>query len=129
VQRAGERIRFAIAARRAATPVNPFTGRARELLRRSLVTCDPHESVRAAAMRMREEEVSSLVVTGEPLGFVTDRDLRDRVVASGTDLDTPIAAVMSSPLMTTQTDATIAEMLLVMVDRGIHHLPVTTPAA
>jgi CBS domain-containing protein len=81
--------------------------------------------VRAAAERMRDEQVSSLVVDGEPLGFLTDRDLRDRVVAPGTDLDTPVAAIMSTPLITAQADATMAELLLQMVDRGIHHLPVT----
>jgi CBS domain-containing protein len=69
--------------------------------------------------------VSSLVVAGEAPGFLTDRDLRDRVVAPGTDLDTPVAAVMTTPLITAQADSTVAEMLLTMVDRGIHHLPVT----
>jgi CBS domain-containing protein len=125
VQRAGERIRHAIAERRAGTPANPFTGRARDLIARPLVTCQPGETVRAAAERMRDEQVSSLVVDGEPLGFLTDRDLRDRVVAPGTGLDTPVAAVMTTPLITTQADSTVVEMLLTIVDRGIHHLPVT----
>jgi CBS domain-containing protein len=125
VQRAGERIHHAITQRRAAAPPNPFAERARDLIARPLVTCGPEETVRAAAERMRDQQVSSLVVTGEPLGFLTDRDLRDRVVAPAIGLDTPVAAVMSSPLITAQADATMAELLLAMVDRGIHHLPVT----
>lgn len=125
VQRAGERIRRTLSVRRAAAPANPFGGRARELIARPLVTCAPDETVRGAAERMRDEQVSSLVVTGEPLGFLTDRDLRDRVVAPGTALDTQLAAVMSTPLITVQADSTVAELLLMMVDRGIHHLPVT----
>jgi CBS domain-containing protein len=125
VQRAGERIRRTLAFRRAATPANPFGGRARELIARPLVTCGPDETVRAAAQRMHAEQVSSLVVTGEPLGFLTDRDLRDRVVAPATDLGTRVATVMSTPLITAQADSTVAELLLMMVDRGIHHLPVT----
>ena len=68
VQRAGERIRHAIADRRAGEPANPFAGRARDLIARPLVTCEPGETVRAAAQRMREQQVSSVVVTGEPLG-------------------------------------------------------------
>jgi CBS domain-containing protein len=125
VQRAGERIRRTLAFRRAATPANPFGGHARELIARALVTCEPDETVRAVAGRMRAEQVSSVVVTGEPLGFLTDRDLRDRVVAPGIDLDTRVGAVMSTPLITAQADSTVAELLLMMVDRGIHHLPVT----
>jgi CBS domain-containing protein len=125
VQRAGERIRHAIADRRAGEPANPFAGRARDLIARPLVTCEPGETVRAAARRMREQQVSSVVVTGEPLGFLTDRDLRDRVLAPGVDPDTPVSAVMTTPLITAQADATVAELLLAMVDRGIHHLPVT----
>jgi len=125
VQRAGERIRHAITLRRAAAPANPFAERARDLIARPLVTCGQQETVRAAAERMRDEQVSSLVVAGEPLGFLTDRDLRDRVVAPGIGLDTPVAAIMSTPLITAQADSTMAELLLMMVDRGIHHLPVT----
>jgi CBS domain-containing protein len=125
VQRAGERIRHVLGQRRAAAPPNPFAARARDLIARPLVTCGPAETVRAAAERMREQQVSSVVVTGEPLGFLTDRDLRDRVVAPGIGLDTPVAAIMSTPLHTAQADATMAELLLTMVDRGIHHLPVT----
>ncbi|HEX8133824.1 MAG TPA: CBS domain-containing protein, partial [Actinomycetes bacterium] len=125
VQRAGERIRHAIADRRAGESANPFAGRARDLIARPLVTCEPGETVRAAAQRMREQQVSSVVVTGEPLGFLTDRDLRDRVLAPGVDPDIPVSQVMTTPLVTTQADATVAEMLLAMVDRGIHHLPVT----
>jgi len=125
VQRAGERIRHAITLRRAAASANQFTERARDLIARPLVTCGPQETIRAAAERMRDEQVSSLVVAGEPLGFLTDRDLRDRVVAPGIGLDTPVAAIMSTPLITAHADATMAELLLTMVDRGIHHLPVT----
>jgi signal-transduction protein with cAMP-binding, CBS, and nucleotidyltransferase domain len=73
VQRAGERIRHAIADRRAGAPANPFAGRARDLIARPLATCEPGETVHAAAQRRRQEQASSVVVTGEPLGFLTDR--------------------------------------------------------
>jgi len=125
IHRVGERIRREMADRRASAPANPFAGRARELIARPLVTCGPGETVRAAAERMRDEQVSSLVVDGEPLGLLTNRDLRDRVVAPGIGLDTPVAELMTTPVITAQADSTVAEMLLVMVDRGIHHLPVT----
>lgn len=125
IQRAGDYIRHAIATRRAAAPANPFAGRARELITRPLVTCAPHETVRQAAQRMRAEGVSSLVVECDPPGFVSDRDLRDRVLATGLDPHTLVSAVMTTPVITTTADATVAEMLLTMVEQGIHHLPVS----
>jgi CBS domain-containing protein len=125
IQRAGDYIRHAIAARRAAAAANPFAGRARELIVRPLVTCAPHETVRGAAQRMHAEGVSSLVVEGDPPGFLSDRDLRDRVLAPGLDPHTPVSAVMTTPIITAAADATVAEMLLIMVEQGIHHLPVS----
>jgi CBS domain-containing protein len=125
IQRAGGYIRAAFAARRAAAPPNPFAGRARELIARPLVTCSPHETVQAAAQRMHAEGVSSLVVDGDPPGFLSDRDLRDRVLAPGLDPHTLVREVMSSPVITATADATVAEMLLTMVEEGMHHLPVS----
>lgn len=133
IQRAGDRIRHAMAVRRAAAPATPFAGRARDLISRPLVTCGPDATVRDAARKMRDEGVSSLVILGpgsdapEPsgVGFLSDRDLRDRVVATGLDLDTPVSTVMTTPVITASADATVAELLATMVDRGIHHLPVS----
>jgi CBS domain-containing protein len=125
IQRAGDYIRQALATRRAAAAGSPFTGRARELIARPLVTCAPDETVRDAAKRMHAEGVSSLVVDGDPPGFLSDRDLRDRVLAPGLDPHTLVSGVMTTPLITATADATVTEMLLTMVERGIHHLPIS----
>jgi CBS domain-containing protein len=123
-RRAGDRLRRALAARREPPPpLDLFSVRAGELVGRPLVTCDPGETVAEAARRMRDEQVSSLVVRARPPGLVTASDLRDRVLAAGLGGDTPVAAVMSAPLRTMPASATLGEMLLAMVDRGIHHLP------
>jgi CBS domain-containing protein len=62
---------------------------------------------------------------GGPLGIVTDRDLRARVVAAGRDTGSARAAdIMSAPLVTVAADAPAWEAMLEMTRRGIHHLPV-----
>jgi CBS domain-containing protein len=122
-RRAGDRLRRALAARREPAPLDLSSVRAGDLVGRPLVTCDPGETVAEAARRMREERVSSLVVRGQPLGLVTASDLRDRVLAAGRGGDTRVAAVMSAPLHTMPAEATLGEILLTMVDHGIHHLP------
>jgi CBS domain-containing protein len=123
-RRAGDRLRRALAARREPPPpLDLFSVRAGELVGRPLVTCDPSETVAEAARRMRDQQVSSLVVRARPPGLVTASDLRDRVLATDRSGDTPVEAVMTAPLHTMPASATLGELLLAMVDHGIHHLP------
>jgi CBS domain-containing protein len=99
--------------------------RADTLASRPIVTCAPDDTVTHAARRMRDRLVSSLIVDSRPPGLVTATDLRDRVLAAGLDPDTPVHQVMTTPLHTIPADSTLGEVLLAMVDRGIHHLPLT----
>jgi CBS domain-containing protein len=122
-RRAGDRLRRALAARREPAPLDLLSVRAGDLVTRPLVTCDPGETVAEAARRMRDEQVSSLVVRARPPGLVTASDLRDRVLAAGRSGETPVEAVMTVPLQTMPAEATLSEVLLAMVDHGIHHLP------
>jgi CBS domain-containing protein len=122
-RRAGDRLRRALTARRELAPMDLFSVRAGDLASRPLVTCDPGETVAEAARRMRTEQISSLVVRARPPGLVTASDLRDRVLAAGRGGDTPVEAVMTTPLRTMPAEASLGEVLLAMVDRGIHHLP------
>ena len=97
-----------------------------ELLRGPAVIAPPSMSVRAAAERMVEAGSTSLLVDlgGDGIGIVTDRDLRTRVVASGAPPETPVSEVMTTPTRTISADATGADALLEMLDRGVRHLPV-----
>ena len=97
-----------------------------ELVTREPVTTDAGASVAEAAAAMSRAGVSSLmVVDGTALcGIVTDRDLRNRVLATGLDPGRPVREVMTAPALTVRSDAMAFEALLEMVSRGIHHLPV-----
>jgi CBS domain-containing protein len=100
--------------------------RARNLIRKQPVLCEPSEPLRDAAARMSDEGVSAILVDlgDRELGIVTDRDLRSRVVATGRSLDTPVGEVMSAPVFTAGAEQTRAELMLTMIDRGVRHLPV-----
>ncbi len=97
-----------------------------DLLTRAPVTTNAEASVADAAVTMSRAGVSSLlVVDGTGLcGIVTDRDLRNRVLAVGLDPARPLRMVMTAPALTVRADAMAFEALLEMVTRGIHHLPV-----
>jgi CBS domain-containing protein len=124
-RRAGDRLRHAVAASAAGARLDLLSVAAGELPTRPLVTCAAAETVAEAARRMRDQRVSSLLVDGPSPGLVTATDLRDRVLAAGLGPDTPVGQVMTTPLHTMPVDAPLGELLLVMVERGIHHLPLT----
>ena len=96
------------------------------LVRRDAVEADRDMSVSAAAARMAEHRVSSLLVPGpNGWGIVTDRDLRTRVVAEHGNLDAPVASVSTFPIQTLPVDTLAGEALLRMLADGVHHFPVT----
>ena len=82
-------------------------------------------SVVEAARAMREAGASAALVDDRPPGIVTDRDLRNRVLAEGLSADTPVRAAMSRPLFSLTAETPLFEALRFMLEREIHHLPVT----
>ncbi|WP_025745580.1 DUF294 nucleotidyltransferase-like domain-containing protein [Kallotenue papyrolyticum] len=120
-----ERLEFALRATHAEASPELFRTRLRDLVQRPLITIAPDATVRAAAELMRDHNISSLVVSGDPPGMLTDRDLRVRVLAAGRPDTTPVREVMSAPALTYPADGLVFEGLLTMLQRGIHHLPLT----
>ena len=98
----------------------------RTLIKREPVTLPPAASIRAAAELMRAQRVSSvlLVEQGQLSGLVTDRDLRNRVVAQGLDIDGPVAGIATLAPLTLDAGSPAFEALLLMARHNIHHVPV-----
>jgi CBS domain-containing protein len=120
----GERLRRALPAERAA-PGGDLATPVERLVGRSLVTIDRAATVAEAARVMRSERVSSVIVDDEPPGIITDRDLRTRVLAEGRGPETNVSEVMSRPVMTVSVTTPAHGALLLMLEEGVHHLPVT----
>lgn len=120
-----ERVRAAVEDAPAAAGLTVPVG---SLLTRAAVTAPPDLPIRAAAARMRDERVSSLMVCEEDgrrlVGIVTDRDLRTRVLAAGVDPGAPLAEVMTPDPVTATPETLAFEALLTMSARNLHHLPV-----
>lgn len=98
-----------------------------DLCRRDVVVCNPDEGIVTVAERMRKHAISSVVVCRDslPVGILTDRDLRNKVVAGGANPSLlQVLEVMSEPLITVMAGEFIFEALHRMTDRRIHHLVV-----
>jgi CBS domain-containing protein len=95
---------------------------------RSVVVADPGETVREAAVRMRDAGVGTVVVLdekGRPSGVLTDRDVTMRCVAAGRDpAGTSIADVMSQPAVTVEESAPIEDALERMAGAAARRLVV-----
>lgn len=89
------------------------------------VAVSPDATVAEAARAMRDAGASAALVVDEPPGIVTHRDLGERVVAAGLPLGTPVRSVMSRPLEPFPSGMPVFEALRSMLERGVHHLPVT----
>jgi CBS domain-containing protein len=110
----------------AAAQVRHSVTQVRDLLKRPPVTIAQEASIREAATLMSRENVSSVLVMEEDTlaGIVTDKDLRQRVIAAGRDTAEPIRDVMTDHPMTLQADSGVDAALLLMMRENYHHLPV-----
>lgn len=106
--------------------LNLMTTPVRALIRREPVTLAPGTSIREAARIMSEQRVSSVLIVEQDLlfGLVTDRDLRNRVIAAGLDTGRPIADIATLAPMSVDVRAPAFDALLLMARHAIHHVPV-----
>jgi len=110
-------------------PADPGQRRVAALIRRPPLLCPGDVPIRAAAQQMTAAGVSAVLVRhGATVGIVTDRDLRSRVIAAGRSPDEPVSAVMTEPAYTVSADRLGGDVLLDMLERNIHHIPVLSPA-
>ncbi len=109
-----------------ATQIKHVVRQVRDLLRHAPVMIDSQSSIREAARLMSSENVSSvLVMQNDRLGgIVTDKDLRQRVLAEDLDPGLEIERVMTGNPMTLSADAAVDEALLLMMRENYHHLPI-----
>ncbi|MBK1643932.1 signal transduction protein [Thiocapsa imhoffii] len=104
---------------------NVFFVPVRDLCQRDVVTCEQDTSLVSAAAVMSERNISSIVVCADqvPVGMVTDRDLRNKVVAQGrSPSDLLVSDVMNRPLVTIGEDDYLFDALYLMTRRRIHRL-------
>jgi CBS domain-containing protein len=98
----------------------------RDLLRREPVQVDGRASIREAARLMSRENVSSSLVMQDDalIGIITDKDLRQRVLAEAIDPGSSIAEVMTPNPTTLSADADLEDALSLMMRQNYHHLPI-----
>ncbi|WP_206486158.1 putative nucleotidyltransferase substrate binding domain-containing protein [Thalassotalea sp. G2M2-11] len=95
-----------------------------------VTTIEKSASIQQAAIKMTERGFSCLIITedqsstSKPLGIVTDKDLRRRCIAQGLDYSLPVSEVMTTNMLTIDSQSNAYEALMIMTAKRVHHLPV-----
>ena len=97
-----------------------------DMMSKSLETIEEMASIQKAAKKMKEKNVSSLVVVdnqNKPQGIVTERDLVRKACIN--DIRTSavnIREIMSSPLITIDSNSSASLAVDMMVQNNVRHL-------
>ncbi len=89
-------------------------------------------SIQDAAQVMAKNRVSSLIILNKdnlPAGIITDKDLRDKVVAKGRSVSEPVGSIMTISLIRVDAKDSCFEAVLKMIKYNIHHMLVIEEGA
>lgn len=104
--------------------------RAADIGTRRVIQLNESSSVKDTACTMRQHDVGCVVVTKNtllgalPVGIVTDRDLAIRFLSSEDGEDACLHDIESIPLATCRPDATIDEVIDIMLGSHVRRLPI-----
>ena len=87
----------------------------------------PDAMVLEALKLMAEKNVGALPVIegGQVVGVISERDYARKVVLQGrSSVGTPVSAIMSSPVVTVDSQQSLERCMALMTDSHLRHLPV-----
>ncbi len=102
-----------------------FTSQVGDIAIRNVVSVNEETTIQQAAQVMSQNKVSSLVIRDKndfPTGVITDRDLREKVVAKGRSITDAVKNIMSLPLIRVDATDYAFEAVLKMIKYNIHHV-------
>ncbi|MFB6140158.1 MAG: CBS domain-containing protein [Halosimplex sp.] len=97
------------------------------LMSSDLQTVTPDTLVEEAAHQMQDNAVGSLVVVDEDnqlVGILTTTDFVDIVAKSKPKAETTVERYMTTDVLTTTAQTSITDVADLMIEHGIHHVPV-----
>lgn len=109
-----------------------YTTPVEELATKNIITAHYEISIKEASAIMSEKKISSLVLVNSnkmPVGIITDRDLREKVVAKDRNFNNTVKDIMSPPFLRADVKESGFEALLKMIKHNVHHLLVIKDGA
>ncbi|MCU4177295.1 DUF294 nucleotidyltransferase-like domain-containing protein [Carboxylicivirga sp. N1Y90] len=93
----------------------------------SIAACTADTSIQMAANKMSRLKKDFLLVKQDKiiLGIVTNKDVTKKAVAKSSNLDSPVASIMTAPICTISDSASLHEALLSFTSQKVSHLVTT----
>ncbi len=100
--------------------------RCRDIMTSSVKTATRGQSLREAALMMRDGDVGSVPVVenGKLVGIVTDRDIVIRSIADGDDVSSSVEKAMTTDIFSVKPDDFVFEAIRLMGDKQVRRVPV-----
>ncbi len=94
---------------------------------KKIVTCSPKTAANVIAGTMTKKKVGSVLVlkNGLPIGIITDKDLRNRIVSGKFPVTASADKIMTSPVITYPKKLTVTQAQMAMMKSNISHLCLT----
>lgn len=100
---------------------------AKEIMTEGVIGIDSGSSVQEAAIRMRENDIRSLIVQedGEAVGILVDEDIAYKVAAEGRNpSEVKVKEIMTEDLLTASKHDSVQEISKAMIEHNISRVPV-----
>ena len=106
-----------------------FSMQVGDIVKQKPRTVPADSTIQQAAKTMAGYRIGSLLIhqpgnAEDIIGVITDRDLRNKVLAQGLDYNEPVETIMSSPVATVLSQSICFDALIKMMSSSIHHLAV-----
>lgn len=95
-----------------------------------VVTIQPDASVADLIAMLAEHRVGALVVSADGrtiTGIVSERDVVRAMAQGASIFEQPVASIMTSKVFSAPPEAHVEELMHVMTEKRVRHIPVTDP--
>lgn len=94
---------------------------------KKLVSCNEQTPVMEVAKTMSRKQIGSMLILkdGLPIGIITDKDLRNKIVSGENEITSPASSIMTSPVITYPRTMTVTQAQMAMMKNNISHLCLT----
>ncbi|WP_055443232.1 DUF294 nucleotidyltransferase-like domain-containing protein [Lacinutrix himadriensis] len=91
------------------------------------IVCQAHTIIKDACIVMSARKVGSIIITEnkQPIGIITDKDLRNKIATGLHTISEEVESIMSAPVITFPPTITVAEAQIAMLKNEISHLCIT----
>ena len=94
---------------------------------KKIITCSRAETAKEIAKIMTKKNIGAILVVEDmlPIGIITDKDLRNKIITGDHSINTTADVIMNSPVITYSKKMTISQAQMAMMKSNISHLCLT----